>query len=589
MRSPWIPCSLAALVTLATPALRAQNGPQTEQTQRPSGVVVRLEAGRLIVAMEHPASVVVGARMGLFRPLTVRHPVTHRTLTDRIPLGVVVIEHVGAELTTARASGDLADTPRAGDVVASTDDASLPPTIYEAPAAPPREPPRETPPRVTPPAAPPLPPLSALPPPPGTAPPRVTAPTPPTPPPQQQPSQPPAAPAVSSEERQLSDALIVGLGRTPEERAMLYQRYLLQHRDSPYAPSLRTEISALRQFAWAMQQVSSSGATQRPTGPRLMTEATLPDSLREGDPCVIAIQLDPAGGLGEGALFVRREGSPTYERVAMRAEGDAYLRATIPQSFVVAGTIEYFIEVSRSDGQTVALVGRADRPRSVEVLAPPEGPPPPEGRSRVDLRGEVADVGTRTVAGVQRVQRFVTVEGDFLQRLESRWLYGYRVGFGVYDGDALSLSALATPNPSVHTRVIYGYHELEFAFSDFVHLIARLQVGVFREGMVFGTQARLRIGNERRTNVLLGGDVLGEVGQRAFFALNFAPVEQVPMMAQGEVFNQSVAAGDPMFRFIAQVGWRIARWVTVSARGSYQLRNIENGGFGGGLSTTFDW
>ncbi|MFO0652297.1 MAG: hypothetical protein U0326_39120 [Polyangiales bacterium] len=61
------------------------------------------------------------------------------------------------------------------------------------------------------------------------------------------------------------------------------------------------------------------------------------------------------------------------------------------------------------------------------------------------------------------------------------------------------------------------------------------------------------------------------------------------MMAQGEVFNQSVAAGDPMFRFIAQVGWRIARWVTVSARGSYQLRNIENGGFGGGLSTTFDW
>ncbi len=41
--------------------------------------------GRLLVAMDHPEGIVVGARMGLFRPVSVRHLVTHRMLTDRIP------------------------------------------------------------------------------------------------------------------------------------------------------------------------------------------------------------------------------------------------------------------------------------------------------------------------------------------------------------------------------------------------------------------------------------------------------------------------------------------------------------------------
>ncbi len=583
MRSRWISWSLAGLVVLAAPSLRAQSSTSIEEARSPSGIVVRLEAGRLVVAMEPPARVIVGARMGLFRPVTVRHPVTHRTLSDLIPLGSVVIEHVGAELTTARVVGELADAARVGDVLAAASDTPVAPSreapSMEAPAAPQR------------PVAPALPPLTTLPPPP-QGPVSPTSPTSPSATPS--PSTPaplPAQPAtpVNVEQQQVAAMLFAGLGRPLDERVMNYNRYLLSTRGSGYSGPLRAEIATLTQASRALRIATSDDASRSPSEPRPAGDALLPTSLREGEPCLIAIQLESSAGRGEGALFVRRSGAPTYERVEMRSEGDGYLRARIPQSYVTVGTIEYFVEFSRRDGQTSPLVGRADEPRAVEVLSQPEGPPAAEGRSRIDLRGELADVGTRTVNGVQRVQRFVTFEGDFLQRLNSSWLYGYRVGFGVYDGDALSLSALATPNTSVHTRVIYGYHELEFAFSDFVHLIARAQVGVFNEGMVLGTQARLRIGHERRTNVLLGGELLGEVGQRAFFALNFAPIERVPMMAQGEVFNQSVAAGDPMFRFIAQVGWRMARWITVSVRGSYQLRNIENGGFGGGLNTAFEW
>jgi hypothetical protein len=168
-------------------------------------------------------------------------------------------------------------------------------------------------------------------------------------------------------------------------------------------------------------------------------------------------------------------------------------------------------------------------------------------------------------------------------------LYGYRAGFGVYDGAGIALSEVESDRPSVGSTVVYGYQELEFALSRLVFFIGRVQLGVHDGGLVGGAQARMRIGVERYTNLVIGGDVLSEVGQRAFFALNFSPTRRLPMVAQGEVFNQSVAGGDPMFRFVYQVGWRFNDWFSLAARGSYQLRNLQNGGFGFGLSPSFDW
>lgn len=584
MQRDMYACLLVAALALATPPASAQDGEGRESAET-TGVLVRLEGGRLVVTLDRPAGITVGTRLGLFRPVSVRHPVTHRMLNDRLPLGTVVIDHIGAALSTAHPVGALADTPRVGDIVVAFD-ADAPSNI--------------APPAVTPTAPPPTTPAPAgnawptptplrLAPAPGRAAPATTAgpasavtPTPAT----------PTAPPMTNEERELLELLSAGLGRTPDERSQLYQRYVLAHRDAAVSARLRAEIALMQQFVAALQEAADARAAQARQHPgevRFVAPPQLATSLREGEPAPLVLQLDPESPRGDVALFIRRRGEPTYDRVAMTMQGDGYVRGEVPRRFVQEGGYEYFIEMTPANGGTTPLVGRADEPRFVEVLAPPEGPPGPRDRSRIDLRGEYADVGTRTIAGVERAQRFITVEGDFFQRLGSQWLYGYRVGFGVYDGDALPLAQLNTTAASVHTRVIYGYHELEFAFSDFVHLIGRVQVGVFREGLVAGAQARMRIGAERRTNVLFGGELFGEVGQRAFFAFNFAPTTWLPMMAQAEVFNQSVAAGDPMFRFIAQIGVRATSWFTVSARGSYQLRNIENGGFGGGLAMTFDW
>jgi hypothetical protein len=462
-------------------------------------------------------------------------------LRDRFPIGVIVLDHAGDTLSVARPRERLSRPAVVGDVV-------VPEAIVRA--APP------------------------------------TAPTPgaPPPPPPRLPPPPPPAPGGDSEEHALFLAFLDTLTQPPEVRVHRYERYLNEHPRSRFAAAVRSEIVALLQAAVAAPPNSEHGSQ-----PNLFVEDRAPTSLRTGEPAVIAIQFEAESPVTEGALYYRRVGASTYDRVTARVEGDGYLRAEVPPAMVRPGGFEYFVEVALPEGRSAPVVASASAPRRVEVLPPPQAPPPLTGRTRIDLRGEYADVGTRMVGGVQRVQRFFVVEGDFLQRLEPRWLYGYRVGFGVYDGDALPLAQLTTMTPTVHTRVIYGYHELEFAPSDFVHLITRVQIGVYQSGLVLGAQARVRMGNERRTNIVLGGDLLGEVGQRAFFTFNFAPLDRLPMMAQGEVFNQSVAAGDPMFRFIAQAGWRFAPWLTVSLRGSYQLRNIENGGFGAGLNTTFDW
>ena len=312
------------------------------------------------------------------------------------------------------------------------------------------------------------------------------------------------------------------------------------------------------------------------------------ESLRLGDPALVAMQLTGAPVRG-GRIGARRPGAESYVMVTLTREGDGFVRGEVPRALVTLEGFEYFVELDVEGGAAVPVVGTAASPLTVAVEAGPGDAPDPRGRTRIDLRADFADVGSRTIGTRYVAQRFVLVEGDFLQRVDTRALYGYRVGFGVYRGEGLPLASLLGDGVSEPSTVVYGYHELEFALSDFVHLIARAQVGVHRGGLVGGAQTRLRIGYEQRTNLVVGGDVLTEVGQKAFFALNFHPHPAVPMLAQGEVFNQSVASGDPMFRVVGQVGWRATRWLTLAARGSYQLRNIQNGGFGAGLSTTFDW
>lgn len=561
-RSSWGWCLAAAMATTGRSA-SAQPSPA-----RPPGVgvVVRVDHELLVVDLGRDAGFTVGQRVPLLRPLTVRHPITGQSLRDRYPLGAVQVYSTGDTLTVLRVTEGLMRPPAAGDLVVAPDAPEEPPRPARPVAV-------ATRPAATPPAA-----TAATRP--ATRPPPLLVVT---------PAAEPAAvvaPGATPDERALVTALLATLGRPPEERAARWSAYLREHPSAPWNDRVRAEVEALR----APPPVAAAAAPPLPPAPPPypLTRGAMADTLRLGDRALVALQVTGTPIRG-GRVAARRPGAERYATWPLTRDGDGFLRGEVPPALVTLDGYEYFVEVDLDDGTAVPLLGSPAAPLAVTVEPGPGDAPDPRGRTRIDLRADFADVGSRTIGSRFVAQRFVLVEGDFLQRLRTRALYGYRVGFGVYNGEGLPLARLASDDATEPSTVAYGYQELEFSPSDFVHLIARGQVGVHRGGLVGGAQARIRIGYEQRTNLVLGGDVLTEVGQKAFFALNFHPHARLPMLAQGEVFNQSIASGDPMFRFVAQVGWRATTWLTVAARGSYQLRNIENGGFGAGLSTTFDW
>ena len=120
----------------------------------------------------------------------------------------------------------------------------------------------------------------------------------------------------------------------------------------------------------------------------------------------------------------------------------------------------------------------------------------------------------------------------------------------------------------------------------------------------------IRIGNDRSTNLLLGGEFLGGVGLRGFTQLELNTFPRVPIVLRSEVTNQpagvsdstprsaddardatdaSQGQGDLGARGIVQVGYRIVPAFTLSVRGSYQGRTIKHAGPGVGAGLSYQW
>jgi hypothetical protein len=184
-----------------------------------------------------------------------------------------------------------------------------------------------------------------------------------------------------------------------------------------------------------------------------------------------------------------------------------------------------------------------------------------------------------------------------------------RSGFGVYRGRGGSLEEL--DELELRAREVgltYGYLEGEFG-SARVSVIARGIFGLRDDGVAGGAQALLRIGSDKETNLVIGGEVIGGIGLRGITQLELAVFEKVPIMFRTEVTNQpagvavdggqpepgsaspgvSVESAEVGARAIAQVGYELTRGFVVAGRGSYQGRTINHAGPGFGGAVSYTW
>jgi len=516
--------------------------------------VVALDANDVVVDLPLSKGASPGVEIELWRPLKLKHPVTGKVLMDRFRIGTLRVTQAGPTLSLAAPAGALQRAPAPGDVVI----------------------------------------LRAAP--------QVARPAGATPAGSAGPAQ-AAAPAPCStdsdhqdpESKVLSDMFdsLRGSGLVP--RIQAYESYVRASPQGRYARVLWEEARELRRLV----ATDSDHEETEPYSVRF----TAPERALAGLPLSIGVEVAGTSGT---VLHIRRAGEPSYSSIPMQQASGSYFTAVVAAGQMKAPGQEYFIEAVKKNGSVVPIVGAADRPRTLTVDAPRASP-------EIQPRSYAAAIWT-DYADYNRLRgndRAWQTEGYFGMRFGDVGVRAVRSGFGVYRGAGGSLRDLDELGKEPRaTGLTYGYLEGEFGASDFVSFVGRGVVGVKDDGRSGGAQLLLRIGNDRRTNLLIGGEVLGGVGLRSITQLQLASFARVPILLRTEVTNQPAGtrAAEPVgvkdgiapealstdtadigARAIVQVGYRFTPELTVSLRGSYQGRTIRHAGPGVGAGVTYEW
>ncbi len=525
---------VAALLALAQPA-RAESAPPSLRT--PDATVLALDAGELVLDIGAARGVKEGQRVELWRPLKLKHPVTGQVLADRFRIGTVRLVQVQAHLSLGRIEGELARAPAVGDTILVPE---APKPVAPAPAA-------------------------------------TTTTSAQLPAPAGQKATPYDAPTKETqvviedpEGRALADLVASLHGQGPAARADAYAKFLETHPNSRFAAALREEIEALRRLA---KQVA----------PFERSEPAL-SRLKPGTAQEYAVELDAR--FTGAVVHVRRRGATAYRSIPMKSIGARYWAATLPGDAIGEPGMEYFAEGVTAEGRAVEIIGSATQPRDVVVDPRPVTGKNPDTLAQVALQSEYASFNTKKAN-----DWLFQTEGSFAWRLRDEGVRAVRSGFGVLRGKGGSLRDLDElgRDPS-NVGLTYGYLEAEIAPTSTFALIGRPILGLRERGVAGGAQGFFRVGNDLRTNLVVGGEVLGGVGLRGIVQLEWKTLPRVPITFRTEVTNQPAGEGsDVGARAIVQVGYQFVKDLTVAARGSYQGRTINHAGPGAGLAVSYQW
>lgn len=512
-----------------------------------SGTVLSRDGDDLVLDLGADRGLHDGDLVELWRPLKVKHPVTGKILEDRFRIGELRLTQVRPNLALARAEGSLLRPPAPGDVV-----------------------------RVVVATAPPLPP-------PGPVAPSLPS----GPAPSERPGDPEAA-----ELSALFDEL---RGSTPEARATRYEAFAAARPEGRFAVVLREEAAALRGL----------GAKGRPP-PEAHASITLPTSAIAGRPLRLALELPRSIG---AVLYVRRPAELSYAAFPLSPVGEDYYAVTLPAEIVTGSTVYYFIESTRPDGSTYPVIGGAASPFSLEVVEPPKPAPPDRVGLSASLWTDYALWDKKPSLG-NADDRVSQTEGQAGVRYGDVGVRAVRSGFGVYRGRGGTLADLDSTTSGRGPRSVgltYGYLEAEYGILPSASLIGRAVVGLRDDGVGGGAQGFVRIGNDRATNLSIGGEVLGGIGLRGIVQLEWRTLPRFPILLRTEVTNQPAGAavsqptavstalpastgqGEVGARAIVQAGYRVTPHLELALRASYQGRTITHAGPGAGAAVSYEW
>lgn len=554
-------CAVLAL-TLSRPAF----------AEAAEGSVLAIEAnGDVLIDLGASRGAEQGAVLFVWRPLKLRHPVTKQMITDRILIGRIRLKQVRPALSIAQVEGPSERPFAPADIVGMSESSGA--AAASSPA-----PPSTTPP-------------------PSRATPNPSASwTPSSPPAPKAPADEAIATSKTDPDAREVDALLTSVrGSSIGARITAYEQFVLAHPQNRHVSVLWDEAVQLRR-SLKLEQSEANRKRDAPKAGSFIPPQTAPAHV----PLEIALELHHARG---ALLHARRSGESGFTSKPMIARGPSYFAGTIPAEMMAEGRVEYFVEATDPKGETYAALGSAPAPLSFQA----ENPLPS------DTRADHPDERSVTASALTDYASFNTKQNnDFVWQTEAQLgvrfrdvgLRALRSGFGAYRGKGGALADLDQGAEGRSVGLTYGYLETELAPDPAFAFVLRGIVGLQEDGVSGGAQGFVRIGNDRRTNLLFGGEVLGGIGLRGITQLQWDLTPKIPITVRSEVTNQpagtsssrtglgantSTGQGEVGVRSILQIGYRVLPHFVVAGRGSFQARTINHAGPGAGAAVTYEW
>lgn len=530
MQRTWMMRALACAV-LATSA------PALADDEIARGAVVKVEQQEIYVSLGASRGVAAGAALRVKRPIRLKHPVTRALVEDWIPIGSATVTQAGSSLSRA-VVGELIDQIKLGDVVE---------ILVDRPDAKPE--------------------------------PTTPRPTPTGPPP-------PASDPVTVE---VLGVFAQQTGQPLDARIAGWERYLSTHGASPYADGIRKDVEVMRGLRDQMR------ATSAPTGSDIIASVRHASRTRApaGKDVPLVFVMDDPGVVASAFLHYRERGARTYRRVLLQREHEVYLRGSIPAEAVTTPGVDYFVEVSDPSGRSGLAVGTPAAPIAIAVakptLADEFGARP--GQSSVKIATEYLDFATFDSRSGDHRDYMVTANVDFTYRLASVVKF-VGVGYGVYAGAGGSANAnWDIDGPLPKTGFHYGYADVELGgTTDGLPLAVggKLIAGVGKEGFGLGGEGRVRIGDRDRTNLALAARTIDQVGTISDIRFGAQVAPRLMIGISVGATNQP-NRDDVGVQLGTELEWLGFRNMSIILRGSWQGRNANHGGVGGGGGVGFYW
>jgi len=559
-------CVLAAAVAAGAAPASAQpkGGGAAQSAKKPAapsevtGTVLDIDKEEIVLDVGSDAGVTENMTVDLWRPLKLKHPVTGKIVSDRFKIGQIQIGQVRPAMSLAKASGALSRPAAAGDLIlfprsAAATTASTTTGVATSAAT------------TT------------------TASPTTTAPS----------HEEETAPE-DVDAKNVADMFEGLKNQNIQARVARYEEFLRAHPESRFFTVIFEENIALKRLLQPVDTAPSARPTSNPT-PYLISSPTATDAI-PGKPFHLSAEIGNADG---AVLQLRRKGETLFVPIPMKHTGDRYFSAIVPAERIDGRTLEYFIEATSANG-TYAMVGTAREPHRVDVTPNPKNSPPLSGQGSVTLLTDYADYNR--MRGNDWASQ---TEATFGIRFKDLGIRAVRMGFGVYRGVGGSVKEL--DDEKLQGRLVgltYGYVEAEIGIHRLFSIIGRTSVGLLDNGVGGGGQLFARIGNDRGTNLAIGGEILGGVGLRSIIELQLNTFERFPILLRTEVSNQPAGSApsasevvhgtatqtsDPAGRGVVQLGFRVTPDFTIAVRGSFQGRNINHAGPGFGGSVGYTW